>query len=145
VQSVIAEHMRREIRRAEDFREGLVADAEAPGVGAEGGHHGARTALELANEPNRFLSTIHERINPGGLLVITSPYTWLEEYTKKEEWLGGYKESGENVTTLDGLTASLAPRFRMLGEPREVPFVIRETRRKFQHTLAEMTVWELKR
>jgi hypothetical protein len=32
----------------------------------------------------------------------------------------------------------------MLGEPRDVPFVIRETRRKFQHTVAELTVWELK-
>jgi len=25
-----------------------------------------------------------------------------------------------------------------------VPFVIRETRRKFQHTVAELTAWELK-
>jgi len=32
----------------------------------------------------------------------------------------------------------------MLGEPRDIPFVIRETRRKFQHTIAEMTIWELK-
>jgi hypothetical protein len=31
----------------------------------------------------------------------------------------------------------------MLGAPRDVPFVIRETRRKFQHTVAELTVWEL--
>ena len=32
----------------------------------------------------------------------------------------------------------------MLGEPRDVPFVIRETRRKFQHTVAEATVWQLR-
>ena len=94
--------------------------------------------------PRRFLAGIHERMNPGGLLVITSPYTWLEEFTKKEEWLGGYKEAGENVITLDGLTAALSAHFRMLGEPRDVPFVIRETRRKFQHSVAQLTVWELK-
>jgi hypothetical protein len=29
-----------------------------------------------------------------------------------------------------------------VGAPREVPFVIRETRRKHQHTLAEVTLWE---
>ncbi|MCU0841030.1 MAG: nucleotidyltransferase family protein, partial [Thiobacillaceae bacterium] len=29
-----------------------------------------------------------------------------------------------------------------LVDRRDVPFVIRETARKFQHTLAEMTVWE---
>ncbi len=105
----------------------------------------ASNLIDRLYSPRRFLTMIHERINPGGLLVITSPYTWLEEFTKKEEWLGGYREAGEPVWTLDGLKEVLAPHFRLLGEPRDVPFVIRETRRKFQHTVAEVTVWELKR
>ena len=103
----------------------------------------AANLIDRLYSPRRFLATIHERINPGGLLVIISPYTWLEEFTKKDEWLGGYKDAGENVTSLEGLNSALAPRFRLLGEPRDIPFVIRETRRKFQHTIAEMTVWEL--
>ena len=103
----------------------------------------AANLIDRLYSPRRFLTTIHERLNPGGLLVITSPYTWLEEFTKKEEWLGGYKEAGENVTSLEGLTKALSPRFRMLGKPRDLPFVIRETRRKFQHSIAELTVWEL--
>lgn len=102
----------------------------------------AANLIDRLYSPRRFLTAIHGRINPGGLLVITSPYSWSEEFTKKEEWLGGYKEAGENVTTLDGLKAALAPQFRMVGEPRDIPFVIRETRRKFQHSIAEMTVWE---
>ncbi|MEP7199183.1 MAG: hemolysin family protein [Chloroflexota bacterium] len=36
---------------------------------AEVGHHGARTALELANEPNRFLSTIQIGITLIGILT----------------------------------------------------------------------------
>jgi putative hemolysin len=36
---------------------------------AEGGQHGARTALELANEPNRFLSTIQIGITLIGILL----------------------------------------------------------------------------
>jgi 5-histidylcysteine sulfoxide synthase/putative 4-mercaptohistidine N1-methyltranferase len=104
----------------------------------------AANLIDRLYAPRRFLASIHERLNSGGILVITSPYTWLEEFTRKEEWLGGYKEAGENVTTLEGLTAALSPRFRMLGAPRDVPFVIRETRRKFQHTVAELTAWELK-
>jgi len=36
----------------------------------------------------------------------------------------------------------LGQHFRLIGEPRSVPFVIRETRRKFQHSLSEATVWE---
>jgi putative 4-mercaptohistidine N1-methyltranferase len=103
----------------------------------------AANLIDRLYAPGRFLSAIHERINPGGLLVIASPYSWMEEFTKKEEWLGGYREAGENVFTLEGLRAALSPHFRMLGEPHDVPFVIRETRRKFQHNVAELTVWEL--
>jgi 5-histidylcysteine sulfoxide synthase/putative 4-mercaptohistidine N1-methyltranferase len=104
----------------------------------------AANLIDRLYSPRRFLSSIHERMNPGALLLITSPYTWLEEFTKKEEWLGGYREAGEPFWSLDGLKESLSPHFRMLGEPRDVPFVIRETRRKFQHTIAELTLWELK-
>ncbi len=105
----------------------------------------AANLIDRLYSPRRFLTTIHERMNPEGLLVLTSPYTWLEEYTKKEEWLGGYREAGEPVWTLDGLKEVLAPHFTLVGEPRDVPFVIRETRRKFQHTVAQLTVWELNR
>ncbi|QWV97432.1 5-histidylcysteine sulfoxide synthase [Geomonas nitrogeniifigens] len=104
----------------------------------------AANIMDRLYSPRRFLAGIRGRLNPGGLLVLVSPYTWLEEYTKKEEWLGGYREAGEPVWTLDGLKAELSPHFRMLGEPRDVPFVIRETRRKFQHGISELTVWELK-
>jgi len=102
----------------------------------------AANLIDRLYSPRKFLSSIHERINPGGLLVLTSPYTWLEEFTKKEEWLGGYRDAGEPVWSLDGLAEVLSPHFRMLGEPRDIPFVIRETRRKHQHTVAQMTVWE---
>jgi len=104
----------------------------------------ASNLIDRLYSPRRFLTTIHERINPGGLLVIASPYSWSEEYTKKEEWLGGYRKSGEPVWSLDGLKETLSPHFKLLGEPRELPFVIRESRRKFQHTVSELTVWELK-
>lgn len=103
----------------------------------------AANLIDRLYSPRRFLTTIHERINPNGLLVLTSPYTWQEEYTKKEEWLGGYRQAGEPVWTLDVLKEILAPYFRMVGKERDIPFVIRETGRKFQHSLAELTIWEL--
>lgn len=103
----------------------------------------AANLIDRLHSPRRFLSTIQERLNPGGVLVISSPYTWIEECTKKGEWLGGYRQGKEAVWTLDGLRDALAPRFRQLGEPRPLPFVIRETRRKFQHSIAELTAWEL--
>jgi len=101
----------------------------------------AANLVDRLYEPRRFLVQIAERLTPGGLLVLTSPYTWLEEFTPREQWLGGKKVDGENVTTLDGLRAALAPRCELVGEPRDVEFVIRETARKHQHTLSQLTVW----
>ena len=72
--------------------------------------------------------------------MITSPYTWLEEYTPKAKWIGGRREHGEPLSTLAGLQQTLEPRFALLHR-ENVPFVIRETARKHQHSLAEMTVW----
>lgn len=102
----------------------------------------AANLIDRLYNPRQFLSTIHERLNIGGVLMITSPYTWLEEHTPREEWIGGFKRDGENVTTLDGLKAILGKRFKLMRTPVEVPFVIRETRHKFQHTLSEVTLWE---
>jgi 5-histidylcysteine sulfoxide synthase/putative 4-mercaptohistidine N1-methyltranferase len=102
----------------------------------------AANLIDRLYSPRKFLGAIHERLNPGGILMIASPYTWLEEHTPREEWVGGFKQAGENLTTRDGLQAMLGAHFRQVGEPQEVPFVIRETRRKFQHTLSEVTLWE---
>ncbi len=102
----------------------------------------AANLIDRLYSPARFLDSVHERLNPGGLLLIASPYTWLEEHTRRDEWIGGFKKDGENLTTLDGLKALLGKHFRLVDGPREVPFVIRETKRKFQHTLSEVTIWE---
>jgi len=102
----------------------------------------AANLIDRLYQPKKLLENIGARINEGGLLIIASPYTWLEEHTPKEEWIGGYKKDGENYTTLDGLKAILSKDFKLITEPQKVPFVIRETQHKFQHTLSEVTVWE---
>jgi len=102
----------------------------------------AANLIDRLYDPAQFLGAIHERINLGGVLLIASPYTWLEEHTARENWVGGFKKDGENFTTLDGLKALLGTHFRLLQAPQDVPFVIRETRRKFQHSVAEVTLWE---
>ena len=102
----------------------------------------AANLIDRLYSPREFLSNIHQRLNMGGVLMITSPYTWLEEHTPRDEWIGGYKKDGENVSTLDGLKAVLGQHFKLMQSPVEIPFVIRETRHKFQHTLSEVTLWE---
>jgi 5-histidylcysteine sulfoxide synthase/putative 4-mercaptohistidine N1-methyltranferase len=102
----------------------------------------AANLIDRLHSPAKFLKGIHERMQMGGLLMIASPYTWLTEHTPREEWLGGFKQDGENQTSLDGLHKYIDAHFRLIKGPLDVPFVIRETRRKFQHTLSEVTVWE---
>ena len=102
----------------------------------------AANLIDRLYDPALFLAAVHERINAGGLLMIASPYTWLPEHTKREAWVGGFKQDGENFTTLDGLKAMLGEHFRLIQGPLSVPFVIRETKRKFQHTLSEVSIWE---
>ncbi len=102
----------------------------------------AANLIDRLYDPTHFLQMIHERLVVGGILMITSPYTWLAEHTPREKWLGGYKKDGESWRTLDALKALLGAHFVLQGEPRDVPFVIRETRRKFQHTLSQATIWK---
>ncbi|GAB1267731.1 5-histidylcysteine sulfoxide synthase [Aurantivibrio infirmus] len=104
----------------------------------------AGNLIDRLYSPKKFLSMIGDRLEKSGVLILTSPYTWLEEFTEKEEWLGGIKINGESYTTLDGLKECLSEQFDMISEPIDVPFVIRETGRKFQHTVSQMTVWQLK-
>ncbi|MGB8853283.1 MAG: 5-histidylcysteine sulfoxide synthase [Pirellulales bacterium] len=100
----------------------------------------AGNLIDRLYDPALFLREIADRVLTGGLLVITSPYTWLEEYTPKDKWLGGRREHGEPLTTFTGMERCLTPRFALVSRS-DIPFVIRETARKHQHTIAEMTVW----
>ncbi len=100
--------------------------------------------IDRLYEPKKFLNSLTDRINSHGLLMLASPYTWEEQHTHKEHWLGGYKDekSGENVSTLEGLNEVLGKEFELIIEPFDIPFVIRETGRKFQHTMSQVTLWK---
>lgn len=105
----------------------------------------AANLIDRLYDPMKFIADIGQRIVPGGLLVLTSPYTWLAEHTPRAQWLGGFKRDGERYTTLDALSEQLARDFIPIGEPHDVPFVIRETARKFQHSVAQLSCWERRR
>jgi putative 4-mercaptohistidine N1-methyltranferase len=101
--------------------------------------------IDRLYNPLKLLQEIHERLNIGGTLIIASPYTWLEEYTKKENWLGGFKETnGETLTTEKSIERILISggHFKKTVNSFDVEFVIRETKRKFQHSLSEFNVFE---
>ncbi len=103
----------------------------------------AGNLLDRLYDPARFLHIIQDRIREHGLLILISPYRWKEAFTPRDQWLGGYKSNtGESYTTLDGIADALQPDFQLQGAPIDIPFVIRETRRNFQHSISQMSVWK---
>jgi len=92
--------------------------------------------IDRLPDPAACLAQLPGLIAPGGWLVITSPYTWLEEYTPREKWLDG---GGRG--TLAALRECLAPAFS-LHRVFDLPFLIREHRRKYQWSIAEASVWQ---
>lgn len=104
----------------------------------------ATNLIDRLYNPRLFLDTIDERLNDDGILVITSPYTWQESSTEKAFWLGGYKdEDGKEVKTLESLKMILADKFELI-HTQDLEFVIKETPRKYQHTISEVSVWQKK-
>ncbi len=85
--------------------------------------------------PEKFLTRLTSLLNPGGELVLATPCTWLDEFTPSENWPQG--------STVEWLKTTLSENFQLLDEANE-PFLIRETARKFQWTVALVTKWQKK-
>lgn len=97
--------------------------------------------IDRLPDPARCLARLPELVRAGGQLIIASPYTWLEEYTPRERWLGGRVDAaGAPLRTLDALRAVLAPHFEEHGT-RDVPFLIREHARKYQWSVSQASLW----
>ena len=94
--------------------------------------------IDRLPDPGKCLARLPGLISSGGWLVLTSPYTWLEEYTPRDKWL-----DGGGLGTLSALKEHLAPAFA-LRRVFDLPFLIREHRRKYQWSVAEASVWQKK-
>lgn len=91
--------------------------------------------IDRLPDPRECLARLPALVSSGGWLIITSPYTWLEEYTPREKWLDG---AGRG--TLAALKDLLAADFEF-QRAIDLPFLIREHRRKYQWSIAEASIW----
>ena len=73
------------------------------------------------------------------LINYNSSITLLPSLQSK--WIGGYVEDGHEVRGFESLKQILAPHFELIEE-QNMPFLIRETVRKNQWTVAHATVWK---
>ena len=88
-------------------------------------------------DPRRLIARLPGLVRGGGQLLLTTPFTWLEEFTPKANWIGGTPEIGRSF---DALQALLDPHFA-LEHAADVPFLIREHSRKFQYGIACGSRW----
>lgn len=86
-------------------------------------------------DPKALLEQLPSLVKPGGQLFLTTPFTWLEEYTPREKWLGSGEED-----SFTAMSRELESGFSLLGR-FDLPFLIREHARKFQYGVASASRW----
>ncbi|KAK9817154.1 hypothetical protein WJX72_010440 [[Myrmecia] bisecta] len=91
-------------------------------------------------EPLKLLHRLPDLVADDGIAVIVSPYSWLEAWTPKSNWLGGYLKDGHPVRSEDALSDVMEKHFDMVDSD-DVPFLIREHARKYQWGISHATVW----
>jgi putative 4-mercaptohistidine N1-methyltranferase len=102
----------------------------------------AANLIDRVKTPENLLDSFSAIVRPGGHLILSSPYTWLEEFTPKSAWLGGrYGSAGHAERTLDGIKEALLGPFEHRWT-KDLPFLIREHARKYQWSVAQATVWK---
>jgi putative 4-mercaptohistidine N1-methyltranferase len=126
-----------EARRPEEARPEVIRfqtrdalDLEA-GLGTFDLIHCANLLCRLT-EPQKLVGRLPSLVRPAGILILTTPCSWLEEFTPPANWPAG--------STIEWLKRGLTPGFSLLGV-RDQPFLIREHARKYQWSVAQASVW----
>lgn len=115
------------------------------GFGTFGGVIMANLLCRLP-DPVACLNAMPELVNPGGVVVIVTPFTWLEEFTPRMKWLGGINDpvTNEPIYSKDRLKDIMEGLgFEKIHE-EQMPLVIREHQRKYQYIISEATGWRKK-
>ncbi|KAG7344220.1 methyltransferase domain containing protein [Nitzschia inconspicua] len=116
-------------------------------------------------DPISCLEALPRLLLDHGVILIATPFTWLEEFTPRDKWLGGYygetagaplasdnddekgtfhpkKRRKNECWSSDGLQKEME-RLGFVNVSRaEMPLVIREHQRKYQYIISEVTGWK---
>jgi putative 4-mercaptohistidine N1-methyltranferase len=95
----------------------------------------AANLLDRVSSPATLLTELKRLVRSNGHIILASPYTWLEEFTPRKNWL-----ADPSVSTLNRIQKYLDPEL-VLVETRDLPFLIREHARKFQWSVAQASLW----
>lgn len=102
-----------------------------PDLGAFDVVHAANLLCRLTT-PTLLLERLPALVKSGGQLLLTTPCTWLADFTPPQNWPTG--------GTQQWLREQLAEHFTFAAE-KDMPFLIREHARKYQWTVAWGSRW----
>lgn len=103
----------------------------------------AQQVLEKNHHPKLFLTNVDQRLNKNGLFFLLSDYAFNEKITTKENWLGGLKVNGENVTGFAGVEEILNPKFEFLAQ-HELSKILKNNARYCSVYQIHLTIWRKK-
>ena len=88
-------------------------------------------------DPMQLIRRLPSLVQSGGQLLLTTPFTWLADFTAKENWIGGTPATSRSF---DALRTLLESHFE-LEFTADIPFLLREHSRKFQYSVACGSHW----
>jgi putative 4-mercaptohistidine N1-methyltranferase len=96
----------------------------------------AANLIDRVSRPADLVREIKRLVRSNGYVILASPYTWLEEFTPRENWL-----ADATASTLSRIQQILEPDLTLVAA-KDLPFLIREHARKFQWSPAQASLWK---
>ncbi|GBG32459.1 Sulfatase-modifying factor 1 [Hondaea fermentalgiana] len=87
-------------------------------------------------DPRACISSLPRLVRQGGVVLMCSPFSWLEEFTPRDKWL-----VAEGKTSAEVLKAEMAKHGFEQVHSRDVPLLIREHERKYQYIISNAAVF----
>ena len=147
VRAVHAADVNHEVKSKLNF---FTGDACKLGLMKSQGLLGTYDGLLMSNllcrlsDPVACLNGLASVVAKQGVVVLISPFSWLVDFTPRDEWLGGYysnENENEAVWSKNTLKQIMESNgFEMIHE-QDIPLVIREHSRKYQYIVSHATGW----
>jgi SAM-dependent methyltransferase/uncharacterized protein YbaR (Trm112 family) len=117
------------IEEMPDNTEFMVASAAPPPIDQCYDIITVLNVVDCVPYPEQFLKSLIDVLNPGGLLLVTSPYSWGSDDVPVDRWIG----ASEEVPSADAMLAIFSSQGLELIEERDnVPWVLREHKRWYR-------------
>lgn len=101
--------------------------------------------LTRLEDPGILLGRLVDLVAPDGICLVGSTFEWHEGITPRDKWLGGYmEENGTSVSNMHTVRAIMEKHFTLV-HVEDIPFTIRESKRREIVTTYSVSVWKRQR